>query len=85
MVLAVFPNKKLSFEHSGIKVGRPAINSLSWDHGWHIEGNIPHCGPLYIAVFGETIPLLIRIMWALTMYYPNHFIQYTQEKIRDFL
>ena len=60
-----------SWEHSGIKVGRPAmprqifegqLYSLSWAHGWRtyvafIEGNFPQCGPQYIAVFLGTIPL----------------------------
>ena len=44
-----------------------------------IEGNFPQCGPLYIAVFGGTIPLLVRIMWALPMHYQGHFPQYTQD------
>ena len=48
-----------------------------------IEGNFPQCGPQYIAVFGGTIPLLVRIMWALPMHYPGHFPRYTQDKIME--
>ena len=63
------------------------IYSLSWE-SWlayvaFIEGNFPQCGPQYIAVFGGTIPLLVRIMWALPMHYPGHFPHCTQE-IMDF-
>ena len=67
----------ICWEHSGIKVGRPAIPiRFLWDNPTHycgpwlayavfIEGNFPQCGPQYIAVLGGTIPLLVRIMWAL--------------------
>ena len=45
-------NQKFSWEHSRIKVGRPAIYSLSWAHMAayvaFIEGNSPQCGPQYI-------------------------------------
>ena len=37
--------------------------------------------PQYIAVFGGTISLLVRIMWALPMHYPR----YTQDIIMEFL
>ena len=65
------------------------IHSLSWE-SWlayvaFIEGNFPQCGPQYIAVFGGTIPLLVRIMWALPIHYPGHFPHCTQEIIMDFL
>ena len=30
------PNQIFSWELSGIKVGRPAIYSSSWAHGWHM-------------------------------------------------
>ena len=50
-----------------------------------IEGNFLQCGPQYIAVFGGTIPLLVRIMWALPMRYQGHFPQYTQDIIMEFL
>ena len=50
-----------------------------------IEGNFPQCGPQYIAVFGGTIPLVVRIMWALPMHYQGHFPQYTQDIIMEFL
>ena len=48
-----------------------AIYSLSWE-SWlayvaFIEGIFPQCGPQYIAVFDGTIPLLVRIMWAIPM------------------
>ena len=64
-----------------------AIYSLSWE-SWlayvaFIEGSFPQCGPQYIAVFGGTIPLLVRIMWALPMHYPGNFPQYTQDIIRN--
>ena len=49
-----------------------------------IEGSFPQCCPQYIAVFGGTIPLLVRIMWALHMHYPGHFPHCTQEIIMDF-
>ena len=67
-----------------------AIYSLSWE-SWlayvaFIEGNFLQCGPQYIAVSGSTIPLLVRIMWALPMHYPGHFPHCTQEIIiMDFL
>ena len=66
-----------------------AVYSLSWE-SWlayvaFIEGNFPQCGPQYIAVFGGTIPLLVRIMWALPMHYQCHFLQYTQDIIMEFL
>ena len=66
-----------------------AIYSLWWE-SWlayvaFIEGNFPQCGPQYIAVFGGTIPLLIRIMLALPMHYPGNFPQYTQDIIMEFL
>ena len=66
-----------------------AIYSLSWE-SWlayvaFIEGNFPQCGPQYIAVFGGTIPLLVRIMWALPMHYLGNFPQYTQDIIMEFL
>ena len=66
-----------------------AIYSLSWE-SWlayvaFIEGNFLQCGPQYIAVFGGTIPLLVRIMWALPMHYQGHFLQYTQDIIMEFL
>ena len=65
-----------------------AIYSLSWE-SWlayvaFIEGNFPQCGPQYIAVFGGTIPLLVRIMFALPMHYQGHFPHCTQEIIMDF-
>ena len=65
-----------------------AIYSLLWE-SWlayvvFIEGNFLQCGPQYIAVFGGTIPLLVRIMWALPMHYPGHFPHCTQEIIMDF-
>ena len=50
-----------------------------------IEGNFPQCGLQYIAVFGGTIPLLVRIMWALPMHYQGHFPQYTHDIIMEFL
>ena len=66
-----------------------AIYSLSWElwlaYVAFIEGNFPQCSPQYIAVFGGTIPLLVRIMWALPMHYQGHFPQYTQDKIMEFL
>ena len=66
-----------------------AIYSLSWK-SWlayvaFIEGSFPQSGPQYIAVFGGTIPLLVRIMWALPMHYPGHFPQYTQEIMMDIM
>ena len=65
-----------------------SIYSLSWA-SWltyvaFIEGNFPQCGPQYIAAFGGTIPLLVRIMWALPMHYPGNFPQYTQDIIMEF-
>ena len=64
------------------------IYSLSWEsclaYVAFIEGNFPQCGPRYIVVFGGTIPLLVRIMWALPMHYPGHFPHCTQEIIMDF-
>ena len=97
MVVAV-PNQKFSWEDLKIIVGRPAMShqifvgqsySLSWE-SWlayvaFIEGNFPQCGPQYIAVFGGTIPLLVRIMWALPMHYQGHFPQYTQDIIMECL
>ena len=50
-----------------------------------IEGSFPQCGPQYIAVFGGTIPLLVRIIWALPMHYQGHFPQYTHDIIMEFL
>ena len=50
-----------------------------------IEGNFPQCGPQYIAVFVVTIPLLVRIVWALPMHYQGHFPQYTNDIIMEFL
>ena len=83
------PNQKFSWEHSGIKVGN-VCNLLIIVGSWlayvaFIEGSFPQCGPQYIAVFGGTIPLLVRIMWALPMRYQGHFPQYTQDIIMEFL
>ena len=71
-----------------LKWAMSEIYSLSWE-SWMgyvaiIEGNFPQCDPQYIAVFGGTIPLLVRIMWALPMHYPGHFPHCTQEIIMDF-
>ena len=66
-----------------------AIYSLSWElclaYVAFIEGNFLQCGPQYIAVFGGTIPLLVRIMWALPMHYQGHFPRYTHDIIMEFL
>ena len=66
-----------------------AIYSLSWEsclaYVAFIEGNFPQYGQQYRAVFGGTIPLLVRIMWSLPMHYQGHFPQYTQYIIMEFL
>ena len=59
------------------------------NHGWHMSRllretshNVAHNK---ITVFGGTIPLLVRIMWALPMHYQGHFPPYTQDIIMEFL
>ena len=72
-----YPIKNFLGNIQGLRWAMSAIYSLSWE-SWlayvaFIEGNFPQ----YIAVFGGTIPLLVRIMWALPMHYQGHFPQYT--------
>ena len=87
--LCTFPIKNFLGNAQVLWWAMSAIYSLSWE-SWlayvaFIEGNFLQCGPQYIAVFGGTIPLLVRIMWALPIQFQGHFPQYTHDIIMEFL
>ena len=88
----VLPNQKISWEHSGNKVGNFCnrliiVGIMAGIYMSRLLRETFHNAAhnIFIAVFGETIPLLVRIMWALPMHYQGHFPQYTQDIIMEFL
>ena len=89
----IYTNQKFPCEHSGIKVGRPAMPRQIFlgqpystyrgplDVICHVYWvKLPTIRPtIYSCLWWGNHTSIVRIMWTLPMHFPNHFPQYIQE------